>query len=172
MATEADKTHSGVIATTFAVGAAVMVAGTAAIVALARTEMDNFGRDNHVYADLETVARLKQEQEQQLRTAKIPIDQAKRDVLAAIKQDPRAASPAAPAAEPEAAGPADEAADTATGTPENPQAEQPDAAGERDKSAQTESADDKPLEAPSNGTNTAGEAQSPSPAPPAEGGQQ
>ena len=178
MATEADKTHTGVIATAFAIGTAAMIGGSAAIVALARTELDDVGRNNQVYADLETVGNLKAAQRQQLQTAKVPIEQAKRDILAAVKQDPRAASPAgataavAPEGEAGGAGPADEEAGEAGEQPAGAQEEQTAAPAERDKSAQEADAQDKPLEVPGGDANTAGKGVPSGSAAPAEGGQQ
>jgi hypothetical protein len=96
MATEEDKTNSGVAATAIAVGVAAMMAGSAALVGMARSEMDVQKQDTQGYADLTSINTLKAEQAQKLVGAKTSIDKARASTLMALKRDPEQASPWTP----------------------------------------------------------------------------
>lgn len=100
MSTEADKTNTAVIATMLALGAAAMLGGSAALVALARGEVQEYSEASDGFADLETVAMLEAEHRRHLAEAKLPLSKAQAMVLADIQKDPSAASPAVAPAEP------------------------------------------------------------------------
>lgn len=100
MSTEADNTNSAVIATMLAIGTAAMLGGSAAIVALARSEMQDNATENQAYADLNTVRELKTQQRARLDSAKLPIAKAEAALLADLARDPKLASPPAPPSEP------------------------------------------------------------------------
>lgn len=112
MAIQADKTNTAVIATMFAVGAAAMLGGSAAIVALARGEVRAAKEQNSGYADLSRIQELREQQAEQLSGAKLPIDKARSLVLQQIQHDSNAASPFTPPPV-EAAGGASEVAEAA-----------------------------------------------------------
>jgi hypothetical protein len=96
MGTEQDKTNVAVVATMLAIGAAAMVGGSAALVALARGEIRSHSEESQGFANLTTVHDLKASQHQRLDSAKLPITKAKAEVLATLARDPSAASPPAP----------------------------------------------------------------------------
>lgn len=96
MATEDDKTNTGIAGTAIAVGVAAMIAGSTAIVGMARTEIDEWSTGSSAYADLSSVKALESEQATQLASAKLPIDKARQLVLADIKRDADQASPWTP----------------------------------------------------------------------------
>lgn len=96
MATEDDKTNTGIAGTAIAVGVAAMIAGSTAIVGMARTEIDQWSESSSAYADLASVKALKGEQAQQLASAKVSIDKARQLTLAGLKRDPDQASPWTP----------------------------------------------------------------------------
>lgn len=126
MSTEADNTNSAVIATMLAIGAAAMVGGSAAIVALARSEMKDNATEVQGFADLNSVRELKTEQRAKLESAKLPIAKAKTMLLADLARDPASASPPPPAPPPSE--PAPEATadpETPPGTPEPTTAPEP-----------------------------------------------
>lgn len=99
MSTQADNTNSAVIATMLAIGTAAMLGGSAAIVALARSEMQSNATENQAYADLNTVRELKAQQRTKLDSAKLPIAKAEAALLADLARDPKLASPPAPPSE-------------------------------------------------------------------------
>lgn len=96
MATEDDKTNTGIAGTAIAVGVAAMIAGSSAIVGMARTEVAAVSADTHAYADLNSVKALNGEHAQRLTSAKLPIDKARQQALAELKRDPEGASPWTP----------------------------------------------------------------------------
>ncbi|HEX2734675.1 MAG TPA: hypothetical protein VHM70_23885 [Polyangiaceae bacterium] len=96
MGTEQDKTNAAVVATMLALGAAAMVGGSAALVALARGEIRDVSAESEGFANLESVHDLKAAQRARLSAGKLPIDKAKAMVVAQIKADPNSASPAPP----------------------------------------------------------------------------
>lgn len=104
MATEADKTNTAVIVTMFAIGAAAMLGGSAAIVGMTRSEVQNFGEETEAFADLNAIREMRKEQNKLLTEAKVPISKAEAMVLKQIKQNPNAASPFTPPPKPKAAG--------------------------------------------------------------------
>jgi hypothetical protein len=118
MATEDDKTNTGVAGTAIAVGVAAMIAGSTALVGMARTEVDEWSQGTQAYADLASVKALKSEQSQQLSGAKVSIDKARQLTLANLKRDPDQASPWTPKPPPPEASTAasTEAAASATDT--------------------------------------------------------
>jgi hypothetical protein len=93
MAIEQDKTNSAVVATMLAIGAAAMIGGSAAIVALARGEIQEYSEESQGFANLSSVKDLKAEQRGRLASAKVPLTAAKSQVLAELKRDPSSASP-------------------------------------------------------------------------------
>lgn len=101
MSTEADKTNTAVIATMLALGAAAMLGGSAALVALARGEVQEYSENAAGFADLQSVAKLEAEHRQRLTGAKLPLAKAQAMVLAQIQRDPSSASPAVAAKAPE-----------------------------------------------------------------------
>lgn len=161
MGTEQDKTNSAVIATMLALGAAAMIGGSAALVALARGEIRDFSQESQGFANLTAVHDLNAEQHKRLDSAKLPISKAKTDVVAMLQRDPSSASPAAPepaasvdpaasgstvpadsAAPADSAVPADSAAPTTSGSapgakgdapevPEKPEDKKTDAKGDK-----------------------------------------
>jgi hypothetical protein len=100
MATEEDKTNTGIAGTAIAVGVAAMIAGSAALVSMARAEMDDQSEQTQGYADLSSINSLKAEQAQKLSSAKLSIEKARASMLSALKQDPEQASPWTPKAPP------------------------------------------------------------------------
>src|SRR6187549_2490951 len=96
MATEDDKTNTGIAGTAIAVGVAAMIAGSTAIVGMARTEIDEWSTGSSAYADLNSVKTLKGEQASQLASAKLSIDKARQMTLTDIKRDSDKASPWTP----------------------------------------------------------------------------
>ena len=93
MATEEDRTETGVAGTAIAIGVAAMIAGSAALVGMARTEVQQYKEASGGFADLESVNKLRTEQLQQLTNAKLSIEKAKASTLEAITRDPAQASP-------------------------------------------------------------------------------
>ncbi len=102
MATEDDKTNTGVAGTAIAVGVAAMIAGSAALVGMARTELDEVSQDSQAYADLNSVKELKSQQSAKLTSAKVSIDKARQMTLSMLKGDPDQASPWTPSSIPPA----------------------------------------------------------------------
>lgn len=107
MATQADKTNTPVIATIVVVGALSMIAISAMLAALARSERAALDERQSLHADLETIAELRGAQTASLMAAAhwqdkakgmvaIPIDRAMSLVLDEYRGDPRAASPPPP----------------------------------------------------------------------------
>jgi hypothetical protein len=107
MATQADKTNTPVIATIVVVGALSMIAISAMLAALARSERTALDERQSLHADLETIAELRGTQTASLLSAPrwedkakgtvaIPIDRAMSLVLDEYRRDPRAASPPPP----------------------------------------------------------------------------
>jgi hypothetical protein len=114
MATEEDKTNTGIAGTAIAVGVAAMIAGSAALVSMARAEMDDLSEETQAYANLGAIKALKAEQVQKLSASKVSIDKARASTLSALKSDPEQASPWTPKAPPPAASSAaSESGDTA-----------------------------------------------------------
>lgn len=108
MATEPDKTANGVLATVVVVGAFGMISVSALLGAVARSAVDELDAEHPQHADLETIARLKQQQRAQLsgaprwagpdkRRVRWSIAEAGKQVLLEYKADPLSASPPAPA---------------------------------------------------------------------------
>ena len=114
MSTEADKTNTAVIGTMLAIGAAAMIGGSAALVALARGEVQERGERTETFANLGSVGELKSTQRKRLTESKLPIDKAESQVLAEIRSDPTAASPKGAGLVPAASASAD------AGTPASP----------------------------------------------------
>lgn len=131
MAIEQDKTNTAVVATMLAIGAAAMVGGSAALVALARGEIRDYSQESEGYADISSVTALKAEQRQRLSSAKLPIDQARAQVLSDLKRDPSTASPppAVSAAEPAVSGTVDPAGSATAPGSSAPQGAESGAAG-------------------------------------------
>lgn len=96
MATEEDKTNTGIAGTAIAVGVAAMIAGSAALVSMARAEMDDLSEETQAYANLSSIKALKAEQVQKLSASKVSIDKARASTLSALKRDPDQASPWTP----------------------------------------------------------------------------
>lgn len=107
MTTEADKTNTGVLATIVVVGTFAMIAISALVAAMVRTERVELDAERPTAADLETVARLDAEQSAKLaapptwvdrerRKVSLPIDMAMKRVLDEYRADPEAASPPPP----------------------------------------------------------------------------
>jgi hypothetical protein len=96
MGTEEDKPNNGVLLTIFAIGGAAMLGGSAAIVAMTRTEMETQSFEMSGYADLDSVKDLRDAQRKVLREAKLPIDKARDELLGDIQRNPRNASWATP----------------------------------------------------------------------------
>lgn len=96
MATEEDKTNTGIAGTAIAVGVAAMIAGSAALVSMARAEMDDLSQETQGYADLSSINALNAEQAKKLSAAKVSIDKARTSTLSALKGDPEQASPWTP----------------------------------------------------------------------------
>lgn len=96
MATEEDKTNTGIAGTAIAVGVAAMIAGSAALVGMARSEMDDQSAGTQGYADLSSINALKAEQAEKLQGAKLSIEKARAGTLSALKRDPDQASPWTP----------------------------------------------------------------------------
>lgn len=93
MATEQDKTNTGVVITAFGIGIAAMLGGSAAIVSMVRTEVADRNESVSVYANHAAITEMRKEQTAKLVAGKLPIDQAKAKVLADIQRDAKAASP-------------------------------------------------------------------------------
>ncbi len=96
MATEDDKTNTGIAGTAIAVGVAAMIAGSSALVGMARTEVADVSSGTQAYADLNSMKALKSEQSQQLSSAKVSIDAARQRTLNDLKRNPDEASPWTP----------------------------------------------------------------------------
>lgn len=93
MATEEDKTNTGVAGTAIAIGVAAMMAGSAALVGMARAEVKGLSQETQAYANLGAVKELNAEHAKKLTQAKVSIDKARASTLAALKADPNQASP-------------------------------------------------------------------------------
>lgn len=93
MATEDDKTNTGIAGTAIAVGVAAMIAGSSALVGMARTQVDEVSQATQAYADLSSVNELKSEQAARLSGAKVSIDKARQLTLKALQGDAQQASP-------------------------------------------------------------------------------
>lgn len=96
MATEDDKTNTGVAGTAIAVGVAAMIAGSFALVGMARTEVDQVSQNTQAYANLNSINELKSSQAAKLGSAKVSIDKARQMTLSMLKGDPEQASPWTP----------------------------------------------------------------------------
>jgi hypothetical protein len=98
MGTEQDKTNAAVVGTMLAIGAAAMIGGTAALVAMARGEIHSYSEEQQGqgFANLSSASAVKAAQRQRLDTAKLPIDKAKAQVVADLQRNPRLASPPLP----------------------------------------------------------------------------
>jgi ABC-type lipoprotein release transport system permease subunit len=94
MATEDDNTNTGVAGTAIAVGVAAMIAGSSALVGMARTQVDEVSRNVQGYANLSAVKEHHSEQVSKLANAKMSIDKARQ--LTSLKGDPEQASPWTP----------------------------------------------------------------------------
>jgi hypothetical protein len=117
MATEADKTNTGVVLTAFAVGTAAMIGGTAAIVGMVRTEVGALNEVDSVYANHAAIRAMHEEQTAKLNGGKLPINRAAALVIADLKRDPQAASPyTKPAEVAPSAAPAEGSATPASGS--------------------------------------------------------
>lgn len=127
MATEQDKTNTGVIATIVAVGGFSMIAVSAFLTAMVREEVDELSSAKGAYADLNTVRELKSEQREQLGagprwvdkakgTVAIPLDQAMEAVTQEVARNPNRATPALPIEPAAADGGVEGAADGAAQT--------------------------------------------------------
>lgn len=92
-----------------------MIAGSSALVGMARTQVDEVSRDIQGYANLSAVNQLKDEQASKLANAKVSIDKARQLTLASLQGDPEQASPWTPKSAPAVAttGEASEAGETA-----------------------------------------------------------
>jgi hypothetical protein len=93
MGTESDKPNTAVVATIFAMGTAAMIGGSAALVGLARGEIDERRVETEGFANLQAIRELETEQRGLLSSAKVTISEAEKLVLAEIRRDPNAASP-------------------------------------------------------------------------------
>jgi hypothetical protein len=71
---------------------------------MTRTEMDEQSQQLSAYADLDSVRDLREAQHKGLRESKLPIDQARDDLIADIQRNPRNASWATPSPEASASG--------------------------------------------------------------------
>jgi hypothetical protein len=107
MATEADSTNTGVVATIVIVGSFALIAISAMLTAMARTEKIELEKSRPTHADLQTVAALDTTQLAALTAAPrwidkasgklaIPIDVAMRAVVEEFRKNPQAASPPPP----------------------------------------------------------------------------
>lgn len=107
MATQSDSTNTGVVATIVVVGAFAMIAISALLVTLVRSEESKLDESRPMHADLETVAALERAQLADLGAAPrwedqakgkvaIPIERAMKLVLKEYAKDPAAASPPPP----------------------------------------------------------------------------
>lgn len=107
MATEADRTNTGVIFTVVVVGAFAMISASLLLAALVRGERREVNARRPEHSDLVTVAALKAEQRQQLAaapawkdkalgTVTISIESAMALVLKNFKANPESASPRIP----------------------------------------------------------------------------
>jgi hypothetical protein len=107
MATESDKTNTGVVATIVVVGAFAMIVISALMAAMVRAETTELERTRPSHADLETVAALDKGQLEKLNAAPhwadqpggkvaIPIELAMNIVLDEYRKRPEAASPPPP----------------------------------------------------------------------------
>ncbi len=103
MATEEDKTNTGVVLTALLVGAAAMLGGSAGLVALAKGEMQELGEQVSTNANLGAIKALREEQRAKLRSGKSPIEKAEATILAGLMKSPTAASPFTPPPAPEPA---------------------------------------------------------------------
>lgn len=96
MGTEEDKPNNPVLITIFVIGGAAMIGGSAAIVGMTRTEMEQQSFEMSGYADLDSVRELRDSQRKLLQESKLPIDKARDQLIADIKRNPRNASWATP----------------------------------------------------------------------------
>jgi hypothetical protein len=107
MATESDSTNTGVVATIVIVGSFALIAISAMLTAMARTEQIDLEKSRPAHADLETVAALETTQlaaltapprwiDKSAGTLAIPIDAAMRAVVEELRKNPAAASPPPP----------------------------------------------------------------------------
>ncbi len=107
MATESDKTSTGVVATIVVVGSFAMIAISALIAAMVRAETTELERTRPGDADLETVAALDKAQLEKLNAAPhwadqpggkvaVPIELAMNIVVDEYRKRPEAASPPPP----------------------------------------------------------------------------
>jgi len=110
MATQPDKTNTGVVATIVGVGVFAMISISAMVTAMVRSDMTELNGTRPLHADLETVAALKHKQLAALNAPPhridavdeapsklaIPIDLAMKLVLAEYRKNPAAASPPPP----------------------------------------------------------------------------
>jgi hypothetical protein len=107
MATESDQTNTGVITTIVVVGSFAMIAISAMVTALVRSEHMTLDSERPTNADLETVATLDKQQLASLSAPArwvtdpggklhIPIDRAMNLVIEEYRKNPEAASPPPP----------------------------------------------------------------------------
>lgn len=73
-----------------------MIAGSSALVGMARTQVDDVSRTVQGYANLSAVNQHKSEQTSKLASAKVSIDKARQLTLTSLKDDPEQASPWTP----------------------------------------------------------------------------
>jgi hypothetical protein len=106
--TEPDDINVGLVATIAIVGALLVVAISAALTALVRSESTTYGFETGTYANLGAVKRLKTEQHAKLeqpiawsdkakQLAALPIERAKEIVVQDVQRDPFSATIAPPA---------------------------------------------------------------------------
>ena len=107
MVTQADKTNTSVVATIVVVGAFAMIAISALLTAMVRSEEADVDAVRPMHADLDTIAALDKQQNEGLHAAphwsdkearrvSIPIESAIKLVLSELKKDPNLASPPVP----------------------------------------------------------------------------
>lgn len=107
MAVQSDQTKTGVVTTIVVVGSFAMISISAMITAMVRAEHAELDRERPTNADLETVARLEEQQLARLSEpprwvaepggkVSIPIERAMQLVLEQYRTDPASASPPPP----------------------------------------------------------------------------
>src|SRR6185295_19146790 len=107
MVTQADKTNTSVVATIVVVGAFAMIAISALLTAMVRSEEADVDAVRPMHADLDTIAALDKQQNEGLHAAphwsdkearrvSIPIERAIKLVLSELRKDPNLASPPVP----------------------------------------------------------------------------
>lgn len=107
MATQSDNTNTGVVATIVVVGAFSMIAISALLYALVRSEETELDAVRPIHADLDTIASLDRQQQAALNAPAhwvdkekgkvgVPIERAMKLVLDEYRKDPTAASPPIP----------------------------------------------------------------------------